>query len=73
MPGKIIKLVKKPCLCEGKPSPSDYGQGTQWRCDDCGAIYELQCGDSREPNGYWSQLPKTPPAIDYSRTDLHSR
>ena len=55
MAGKIIKEVKKPCNCGPLPRVNLlYDVGSEWRCDDCGAVWVLKAGiDQREPDEFW--------------------
>ena len=58
MAGKIIKEVKRPCDCEGRPAANLYGIGTEWQCDECGAIWVIEDGHSRDPGQFWMKTIK---------------
>lgn len=61
MSGKIIYEPHLPTacergMCEGKPNPESYRDGTIWQCDECGSRWEKWSGAQyNEPFDAWRQ------------------
>lgn len=58
MPGQMIKIVKAKCACADKPSPNDYGVGSEWLCFDCRWVWQLV--DTAEKSRHWERVRKLP-------------